>query len=56
MEGKKIVVYPNSGEAYNAKSKTWLGTSNPRQFVEMSKEGNRLMKINPKIISPVIVL
>ena len=36
--GKKIIVYPNSGEAYNAKSKTWLGISDPELFVEMSKE------------------
>lgn len=35
---KKIIVYPNSGEAYNAKSKTWQGLSGPKYFVEMSKE------------------
>lgn len=35
---KKIVVYPNSGEAYNAESKTWLGTSDPDLYVEMAKE------------------
>lgn len=35
---KKIIVYPNSGEAYNAKSKTWLGLSDPKLFVEMTKE------------------
>jgi homocysteine S-methyltransferase len=35
---KKIVVYPNSGEAYNAESKTWLGLSDPNSFVEMAKE------------------
>ena len=35
---KKIVVYPNSGEAYNAESKTWLGISDPDLFVEMAKE------------------
>jgi len=35
---KKIVVYPNSGEAYNAESKSWLGTSDPDLFVEMAKE------------------
>lgn len=35
---KKIIVYPNSGEAYNAKSKTWLGLSEPKLFVEMTKE------------------
>ena len=36
--GKKIIVYPNSGEAYNAESKTWLGLSDPNLFVDMSKE------------------
>jgi homocysteine S-methyltransferase len=35
---KKIIVYPNSGEAYNASTKTWLGTSDPDLFVEMAKE------------------
>ena len=35
---KKIVVYPNSGEAYNAKSKTWLGLSDTNFFVAMAKE------------------
>ena len=36
--GKKIVVYPNSGEAYNAKTKKWIGLSEPISFVEMAKE------------------
>ena len=40
--GNKIIVYPNSGEAYNAKSKTWLGLSDPKYFVEMSKEWTKL--------------
>lgn len=35
---KRIVVYPNSGEAYNAKSKSWMGISDPKLFLEMSKE------------------
>jgi homocysteine S-methyltransferase len=39
---KRIIVYPNSGEAYNAKSKTWLGLSDPDLFVEMAKEWSRL--------------
>lgn len=39
---KKIVVYPNSGEVYNAKSKTWLGISDPSSFIEMVKEWNDL--------------
>lgn len=35
---KKIVVYPNSGEVYHAKSKTWLGFSDPNLFVAIAKE------------------
>lgn len=35
-------MYPNSGEAYNAKSKTWLGISEPKSFVEMTKEWLKL--------------
>lgn len=35
---KKVVVYPNSGEAYHAKTKTWRGTSDPQAYVEMTKE------------------
>lgn len=35
---KKIVIYPNSGEAYHAKTKSWLGTSEPVAYVEMTKE------------------
>lgn len=35
---KKIIIYPNSGEVYSAKSKTWRGLSEPKYFVEMSKE------------------
>lgn len=34
----KVIVYPNSGEVYNAQSKTWMGLSEPKYFVEMSKE------------------
>ena len=37
-KSKKIVVYPNSGEIYNAESKTWLGLSDPKLFVAMTKE------------------
>lgn len=39
---KKIIVYPNSGEAYNAKNKTWLGLSKPKFFAEMTKEWSKL--------------
>jgi len=35
---KKIIVYPNSGEVYDAKSKTWMGISDPNLFVDMAKE------------------
>jgi homocysteine S-methyltransferase len=35
---KKIVVYPNSGEAFNVESKTWLGISQPESFTAMAKE------------------
>jgi homocysteine S-methyltransferase len=38
----KIIVYPNSGEAYNAESKTWRGLSDPQHFVAMSKEWAKL--------------
>lgn len=39
---KQIVVYPNSGEAYNAERKTWLGISDPELFVAMAKEWTML--------------
>lgn len=35
---KKLLVYPNSGEAYNAQTKEWLGLSEPLSFAEMAKE------------------
>ncbi len=35
---KKIVIYPNSGEEYNAESKTWTGISDPEPFIAMVKE------------------
>jgi len=35
---KKIVVYPNSGEAYRPKSKTWVGLSDPNLYAIMAKE------------------
>lgn len=35
---KKIIIYPNSGESYNAKSKTWIENSNPVSFAEMTAE------------------
>lgn len=39
---KKIIVYPNSGEAYHAESKTWLGLSSPYSFATMAIEWRRL--------------
>jgi len=36
--GKRIIVYPNSGEAFNAINKTWMGTADPNLYVEMAKE------------------
>ncbi|MFY0685776.1 MAG: homocysteine S-methyltransferase [Cyclobacteriaceae bacterium] len=35
---KKVIVYPNSGEAYNSTTKTWIGLSEPDQFVQMARE------------------
>jgi homocysteine S-methyltransferase len=35
---KKIIVYPNSGQAYNAATKTWLGTADPTSLVIMAEE------------------
>ena len=34
VPGKAIVVYPNSGETYNAKNKTWSGLNDPSQWVQ----------------------
>ncbi len=35
---KKIVVYPNSGEVYDANTKTWANCSDPDSFVALAKE------------------
>ena len=35
---KKIVVYPNSGEVYQASTKTWIGISNPLEYTSICKE------------------
>ncbi len=35
---KKIVIYPNSGEVFNAESKTWLGMADPKSYSTMVKE------------------
>ncbi|HKK73532.1 MAG TPA: homocysteine S-methyltransferase [Saprospiraceae bacterium] len=39
---QKIIVYPNSGEAYHAESKTWLALSEPKSYVDMTKEWIKL--------------
>lgn len=36
--GKKIVVYPNSGEVFDPKTKTWRGLSDPGEFTVMARE------------------
>jgi len=36
--GKKIVVYPNSGETFRASDKTWHGTVTPRECAEAARE------------------
>ena len=35
---KKVIVYPNSGEVYDAKSKSWQGVSDPIVFEKMALE------------------
>ena len=37
---KKIIVYPNSGEVYHAKTKSWYGVSDPEAFEKMALEWN----------------
>jgi len=37
---KKIIVYPNSGEVYHAKTKSWYGVSDPDAFEKMALEWN----------------
>lgn len=39
---KKILIYPNSGEVYDATTKTWSGISDPKIFFRMSKEWLKL--------------
>jgi len=36
--GKKIVVYPNSGESYRASDKTWHGTATPQECATAARE------------------
>ena len=35
---KRIIVYPNSGEVYHAKSKSWIGVDDPVLFRKMAEE------------------
>jgi homocysteine S-methyltransferase len=35
---KPIIVYPNSGETYDARNKHWLGESIPAEFGTYSRE------------------
>jgi homocysteine S-methyltransferase len=39
---KPILVYPNSGETYDATSKRWLGESEPAEFGTYSREWRKL--------------
>lgn len=42
INDKRIIVYPNSGDVYDAKSKTWSGLSTPTSFLDMAKEWIKL--------------
>ena len=35
---KKVIVYPNSGQVYDAKQKKWLGTSDPLQYGQLAEK------------------
>ena len=39
---KLIIVYPNSGEQYDAANKQWLGESDPSQFGTFSREWRKM--------------
>jgi homocysteine S-methyltransferase len=36
--GKPVIVYPNSGETYDAETKTWHGSSTGKGFHEEAKD------------------
>lgn len=38
IKDKRIIIYPNAGDVYNADTKTWSGLSTTTSFVEMVKE------------------
>jgi len=37
LADKNIIIYPNSGEVYNAETKTWSGISNPTIFQQQAE-------------------
>ncbi len=39
---KQVIVYPNSGEQFNATTKTWLGQSNSSEFGTISREWRKM--------------
>ena len=39
---KLVIVYPNSGELYDAATKQWLGQSNPAEFGTISREWRKM--------------
>lgn len=39
---KQIIVYPNSGEQFDPKTKTWLGQSDPSEFGTFSREWRKM--------------
>jgi len=61
---KKIIVYPNSGEVYDAKTKTWFGLANPKLYSKMGEEWVNLgadiiggcCRIGPKHIKSICTL
>jgi homocysteine S-methyltransferase len=40
--GKRVVVYPNSGETWDGRRRCWTGASDPRDFGEMAQEWKAL--------------
>jgi homocysteine S-methyltransferase len=39
---KHIIVYPNSGEQYDAETNQWLGQSDPAEFGTISREWRKM--------------
>ncbi len=42
VDNKAIIVYPNSGEIYDANSRTWQSLTNPSDFAMAAKSWNQL--------------